>query len=163
MKKILSVVFYLVVVAMLGVIVARLFGIESRIVLSGSMEPLIHTGSVCFVNTNAKYEDVVVGDVVAFSSSAGDVTHRVISIQEKGFETKGDANEASDGISVTEKNFRGKTLFSVPYAGYAIHFIKRPVVFSVIVVIFVAFFIIDYIVSTDDNGSYKRSKKDKSK
>lgn len=163
MKKVLNVVFYLIVVAMLGVIIARFFGIESRIVLSGSMEPTIHTGSVCFVNTNAKYEDVVVGDVVAFSSPAGDVTHRVINITEVGMETKGDANEASDGISVTKGNFRGETLFSVPYAGYVIHYVRRPVVLSIIAVVFVAFFIIDYIVSTDDNVSYKRSKKDKSK
>ncbi len=61
------------------------------------------------------------GDVAAFRlSGGGQVLHRVIQVTEEGMETKGDANDLSDGISVTEGNYIGKAIFSVPALGYLI-------------------------------------------
>lgn len=45
-------------VLILGLLVIQMFGIKPYIVMSGSMEPTIHTGSVCFVNTIADYSDI---------------------------------------------------------------------------------------------------------
>ena len=47
------------------ILVLYLFGIVPYVVLSGSMEPTIDTGSLCFINKNAKYEDVKEKDNIA--------------------------------------------------------------------------------------------------
>lgn len=103
----------------------RLLGFVPYIVVSGSMEPKIHVGSLCIVNTKYKYDDIIEGDIIAYESVNGRlVTHRVIGIEESGFETKGDNNVLSDGITTTIKNFVGKTIFSVPKFGYLFQYIQ---------------------------------------
>jgi len=90
------------------------------------MEPKIQTGSLCFVDTNVCYEEIKEGDIVAFQTFTGSmVTHRVVSVTENGLETKGDANKVSDGVSVTQDNFHGKTIFSIPYIGYILSSMKQ--------------------------------------
>ena len=102
-----------------------LLGFRPYIVLSGSMEPQIHVGSICLVNTEAGYDDIHVGDIIAYEAGNGAlVTHRVITITAQGMETKGDANEVSDGITTTEENFHGKTVGSIPGIGYMVKSVK---------------------------------------
>ena len=106
-------------VLILGLLVIQMFGIKPYIVMSGSMEPTIHTGSVCFVNTSADYSDIKKGDIIAFQAAENMlVTHRAVAVSDAGIETKGDANKVSDGISTTKDNFIGRTVFSLPYVGY---------------------------------------------
>lgn len=96
-----------------------LAGIKPYVVKSGSMEPALPTGSLCFINHRAPYEKIQEGDLVAFRTSLGQkVLHRVIRVTDQGLETKGDANEVSDGISVTEENYLGKELGAIPGLGY---------------------------------------------
>jgi signal peptidase len=98
--------------------VFSMLGYKTYVVQSGSMEPYIQTGAMAIVNENANYDDVQIGDVIAFQSATGDkVTHRVIAITDEGMETKGDANDMSDGISTTRSNFTGITITSVPKLG----------------------------------------------
>ena len=67
------------------ILVLYLFGIVPYVVLSGSMEPTIDTGSLFFINKNSKYEDVKEKDIIAFKLSDGTlVTHRAIEITETG-------------------------------------------------------------------------------
>lgn len=97
--------------------ICKIGNIEPRIVLSGSMEPKIHTGSICFINKKVPYDKIKTGDIIAFKAGKNTmVTHRVISVTNAGFETKGDANKVSDGISTNKTNYRGKTILSIPYA-----------------------------------------------
>ena len=107
---------------------AYLMGYRAYIVMSGSMEPQISTGSLCLVDTNARYEDIRVGDVIVFGQYHGLVTHRVIAVTEEGLETKGDANEVTDGVRVNQTNFKGKTIGAIPGVGYFLHWLKRPLV-----------------------------------
>lgn len=96
--------------------ICKIGNIEPRIVLSGSMEPKIHTGSICFINKKVPYDKIKTGDIIAFKAGKNTmVTHRVISVTNAGFETKGDANKVSDGISTNKTNYRGKTILSIPY------------------------------------------------
>lgn len=90
---------------------------EIRLVQSGSMEPAIETGSIILIDKNVPYDEIIENDVIAFRVGNALVTHRVISITEKGLETKGDANTYSDGISTTEDNYYGKTVGSYPMLG----------------------------------------------
>ena len=94
--------------------VLMLLGFRPYIVLSGSMEPALHVGSICMVNTKAEYE----------AGNGALVTHRVITITAQGMETKGDANEVSDGITTTKENFHGKTIGSIPGIGYIVKSVK---------------------------------------
>ena len=70
------------------------------------------------------------------------VTHRVISVTNAGFETKGDANKVSDGISTNKTNYRGKTILSIPYAGYISMYLQstrgKIILVSVIVALFIS-------------------------
>ena len=105
--------------------VGQLTGVVPYVVLSGSMEPQIRTGSVCFVNTKASFEEIKAGDVIAFETVNGTlVTHRVIKIKDGAMETKGDANQVTDGFTTTKENFRGKSVFSIPCAGYVISWLQ---------------------------------------
>ena len=77
----------LICILMAGFLVPRLFGVTSFVVLSGSMEPVIPTGSAVFVNT--KDTDVEKGDIITYSLGVGDdetvyVTHRVFHVREDG-------------------------------------------------------------------------------
>ena len=123
-------------------------GIRPYITMSGSMEPEIMTGSVCFVNTKANYEDIQKGDIIAYETPIGGlVTHRVTEVTSEGLETKGDNNEVFDGISTTAENFRGKTLFSVPYVGYILKALQQPVNFIIVLVIVAGIFLFNVVDS----------------
>ena len=128
------------------ILVLYLFGIVPYVVLSGSMEPTIDTGSLCFINKNAKYEDVKEKDIIAFKLSDGTlVTHRAIEITETGIVTKGDNNDGADSNQVRKDNFVGKNLFWVPKVGYAVKAFQstkgKIIVITSIVLLFAAGFL----------------------
>lgn len=99
-------------------IIPTIIGIKPFIVLSGSMESTIKTGSVAYINTHVKAGDIQVGDIIAFNVENSQVTHRAIAINENNtFTTKGDANENEDLAPVKFEDYKGKTIFSIPYLG----------------------------------------------
>ena len=117
------------IIIILGIAFLFLYAIKIRpfVVESGSMEPKLHVGSVCFVNQRAKFEDIKNGDIIAFNATSSmKVTHRVVNISEEGLTTKGDANDVEDMLKVQKSMLIGKTLFSIPKVGYFIKFIQSP-------------------------------------
>lgn len=110
-----------------------------KIVLSGSMEPTIKTGSIILIHPEAAY---TVGDIVTFGKDTKTnipTTHRLVASHiENGilyFNTKGDANEDPDPDQITQKDIEGKVLFSIPYLGYVIDFAKHPLGFFLLVIV----------------------------
>ena len=146
MKKALRSLFDLacaaVVIAALLALILQIKGIQPYAVVSGSMEPDIHVGSMCFIDTEVPYSRIREGDVIAFSQSDFQVTHRVIGISDQGLETKGDANAHSDGITTTQKNYLGKNMGSVPYLGYVMAFLQTERGEIMVLTGLVAFFIL---------------------
>lgn len=121
--------------------------IKTLVVLSGSMEPAIHTGSVVIVKPSAGY---AVGDIVTFgniSKTSIPTTHRIAEISMQAgqpvYITKGDANNSNDQKSITNKDIAGKVYFSVPYAGYALSAARKPEGFVLLVILPVAIVIFD--------------------
>lgn len=111
----------------------RLIGLTPYTVLSGSMEPVYHVGSLIYVR-NVDTATLRVGDAITFYS-ANDVvvTHQIIEIltDEGGssglsFRTQGIANDIPDGGSVPESKVIGKPVFTIPLLGYVAHFIQNP-------------------------------------
>ncbi len=112
---------------------SRLLGYHVFAVLSGSMEPAYHVGSVIFVKS-VPTEDIQVGDPITFLVDDNvTATHRVVDIvpsesdpSELFFQTKGDANEAVDGNLVYWKNVIGIPVLTIPYLGYIVNYIQHP-------------------------------------
>ena len=119
-------------------ILLSFLGIKPYITVSGSMEPNIKTGSVCFVNHNVEYNNIDTDDVIAFKAGGTLVTHRVVDITEKGMITKGDNNEDRDSSITTKSNFVGKTLFSIPVIGYIVMFFKQQTGLYIIAIVLTA-------------------------
>lgn len=124
-----TVLVILVVILALLLVGVRLVGLRPMCVLSGSMEPTYHTGSLIYVKPSAP-EDVQVGDAITFvlNEDLDAVTHRVISIdaENEHFYTQGDANDAPDGAPVYFKNLIGRPVFTIPYLGYVSHWVSNP-------------------------------------
>ncbi|MBQ6897158.1 MAG: signal peptidase I [Oscillospiraceae bacterium] len=100
----------------------KFLGFEVYTVLSGSMEPVYHTGSVIYVK-DADADKLEEGDIITYSLSSNvTATHRIIElVTEDGdvkFRTKGDANNIADGSLVEKSQVIGKPVFSVPYLGF---------------------------------------------
>ncbi len=152
LNLLVNIIFYPMLTLIFVLLILFACGIKPYITMSGSMEPAIQTGSVCFVNIKADYDDMKTGDVIAYRTSAGGlVTHRVISVREEGLETKGDNNDVSDGVSTTALNFHGETLFSVPYVGYVLKALQKPVNFAMIIIVVIGIFLFNAIDSRCEN------------
>lgn len=108
----------LLVAAAAAVLVLLFLGIRPYAVITGSMEPAIPQGSICFVNSRAAFSNISEGDVIVFRRGELVVTHRAVRVDEAGVTTKGDANNAEDtGGKVTEENYVGKVVFWLPLIG----------------------------------------------
>lgn len=124
-------------------------GPKLLVVLSGSMEPSIHTGSVVVGIPKSQYK---VGDVVTFG---GDIrggvptTHRIVLSRTKEgvllFTTKGDANNTNDGKEIEQGDIQGKVLFSIPLLGYIIDFVRKPLGMIIVIVLPAVYIITDEI------------------
>ena len=118
--------------SLLGVtLLPSVLGYKTYVVLSGSMEPSIHTGSV-LVALPISPDSLKVNDVIVYNRSdvSESVTHRIVQINHEGdkpsFITKGDANQAADAWTVQYGDTAGKIVLSVPLLGYAYNAIASP-------------------------------------
>lgn len=102
-----------------------LFGIRSYVVLTGSMSPVIPTGSIAFMKPSDSYN---VDDVIAFHRGNIVVTHRIVQVVSKDggtyYKVKGDANKSADGELVAQKDIVGKGLFQAIYVGRIVMFAR---------------------------------------
>ncbi|NTW45471.1 MAG: signal peptidase I [Candidatus Moranbacteria bacterium] len=144
MKRFLSIVnglvmTLLVLVALLSLSSAfSVGGVRTFSVLSGSMEPTIHTGSVIVTVPASSY---AVGDIVTrrTENASVTVTHRIAEASEKGettmFRTKGDANDIADSETFPEADILGRVRFSIPWLGYVASFARTREGFLLLVII----------------------------
>ena len=123
----------LVVLLALLLVGARVFGLQVFTVLSGSMEPTYHTGSLIYVKKVDPYT-IQSGQVITFLLDEDTIaTHRVVAVvpdEEDAsvirFRTKGDANASEDGGLVHYKNVIGTPVFTIPKLGYVANYIQHP-------------------------------------
>ena len=143
MIKILYYIFGIAVSVIALLLIVSAFPIKGNyqvlIVLSGSMEPSIKTGSLVVVKPVSQYN---IGDVVTFgpvSKTKVPITHRIVDIRIQNgrsvYVTKGDANEEKATRAVLAKDVVGKAFFDVPFLGYALAAAKKPVGFGVLIAV----------------------------
>ncbi len=162
-----SILVALVVMLALLLVGARVIGLQVFTVLSGSMEPTYHTGSLIYVK-KVDPHTITEGQPITFMLDENTVaTHRVVGIvpDEEDptvirFRTKGDANEAEDGALVHYKNVIGTPIFSIPYLGYVADYIQHPpgmyIAISAGAVLLLLVFIPD-IFANDDKKEKKKA------
>lgn len=151
MKKLLNALNVLVTVVLVLVIAAAAFlafsarfskdkiptvaGHKVLTVLSGSMEPAIHTGDVVIIRPITPADEIKEGDVITFrTKEKADmlITHRVMGTVNvngvpKAYVTKGDANDSEDLSTVARDQVVGIYQWRVPYFGYVSNFMHKPV------------------------------------
>lgn len=145
----------------------RLVGLQAFTVLSGSMEPTYHVGSLIYVKS-VDYTQLQAGDPITFLLDEDTVaTHRIVEVvpDEEDpatlrFRTKGDANDHEDGSLVHYKNIIGKPVFTIPGLGYVSSYISNPpgtyVAISAGAVLLLLMFLPDLLA--DDSGEAKPKK-----
>ena len=154
----------LLAIALVGV---RLIGLKPYVVLSGSMEPTYHVGSLIYVKS-VDYKDLKVGDAITYMINQDTVvTHRIIEVlvdeadpDTIRYFTQGDANEVADGTSVHYKNIIGKPVFSIPYLGYVSNYIQNPPGMYVAIAVGAMMLLLVFLpdIFTDDGKEKKQRK-----
>ena len=172
LKKILNVIstilVAIVVVLALLLVGARFIGLNVYTVLSGSMEPTYHVGSLIYVK-DVDTDELKAGDVITYMLDEDTiVTHRIVDVIPDEtdpsiirFQTKGDANDSVDGSLVHYKNVIGTPVFSIPELGYLANYIQKPpgryIAISAGAIILLLVFLPDLF--SDDDKSEKKKKK----
>ena len=121
-------------------VLPTLFGLERYVIISGSMEPTIPTGSVVYDEV-VPVVDLEVGDVITFVPPpeygvTDPVTHRIVEIGvaaegssaagEPLFRTQGDANEYPDAWEmVLDQDEQARVKYHLSYVGYVYLFLSN--------------------------------------
>ena len=116
-----------------------LFGYRLFYVLTGSMEPTIHSGAVVLTKESDSY---VIGDIITFKSQNSEIlgqpnTHRIVDINDDGsFVTKGDANNIEDSTFVNFSEIYGKVVWNsgkLEWFGSLLAFLTTPFGFFIVI------------------------------
>jgi signal peptidase len=127
----------LVAILLAATFIPTIFGLESLVVASGSMNPAMAVGSVAMTR-EVNAQAISTGDIISFRhrGSAETTTHRVVNVKVEGtqviFTTKGDANTAPDPTPVVVDAKIHKVEYVVPAAGYAVRYARSPLGFVVL-------------------------------
>lgn len=155
-----------VVVGMYMFILPYVFHLQPYVVLSGSMEPMIHTGAVALIDISDT--DAEVGDVVTYKMDDGGlvqtggnnvinatsgvlVTHRIIEERDGFFVTKGDNNEVNDEKPVYPYQIVGTFKTSIPALGFLLVklTVKRTKYFAIGIIVMLNLAALMFSISAD--------------
>ena len=155
-NSVTTIILVIVVILALLLAGARLVGLQVYTVLSGSMEPNYHVGSVIYVK-EVDPATLKVGDPISFLISEKTVaTHRIIEVLPDEsdpnvirFRTKGDNNDIEDTNPVHSNNVLGKVVGTIPLLGYVSNFVQNPpgtyIALAAMAILILAVFVPDII------------------
>ena len=126
-----------------------IFGFRIFSVISGSMSGAIEKGDFILTQKVGK-ENLQVGDIISFISSAPDIkgevnTHRIVQIEGNTYHTKGDANSYIDKEIVKYEAIIGKVILHSSSIGKFILWAQKPknmlcfIIFPVLIIAFCDF------------------------
>ena len=130
--KLTSNIIVIIAVALAILLVGLKFtGLQIYTVISGSMEPTYHVGSLIYVK-KVDPSTLKVKDPITFELSDKTIaTHRIVEIVTDEtnpnvykFRTKGDANKDVDANLIEPNKVLGKAIFTIPYLGYVATYIQ---------------------------------------
>ena len=108
LKRIIDILFIIIIIILAGYFVLRLTGkIDLYQVKTGSMIPAIQVNDYIMITKTNDYKK---GDIVTFKYENTLVTHRIVEINENKVTTKGDANNTNDD-EIDIESITGKVIF----------------------------------------------------
>ena len=111
-----------IIVIILVYFTSGYFNYYAVAIASGSMAPNINKGDVVVIEKIDRYDNLKVGDVLAYNYEGKIIVHRIINIiEEEGkyyFYTKGDNNNSEDNFVIYEKMIEGIVNIKLPFIGY---------------------------------------------
>jgi signal peptidase len=124
-------------------------GYRVQVIVSGSMEPAIKTGSL-LLTRNPRPGSYVPGDIISFYPPSRErvlVTHRLLKVYQNASgvrvgETKGDANPVKDPWVISMGSVTGKGVVAVPYVGYLLRLLNTPLAFLVTTLVAFVYFVL---------------------
>ena len=123
--SILLVIIFILVGITLITSKTSLFGLQSFVVVSGSMEPFLPVGSIIYSLNSPSYQK---GDVISFKDGSRTITHRIAEIKNSSgnltYITKGDANKTVDPTPVLGNQVLGKEVLHAYHIGKLVYFTK---------------------------------------
>lgn len=151
MKNIIFKVFYILIIIYLIIFIPVLWGKKPLVIISGSMEPILKVGGILYYE-KINLDDFKKDDILVYRLNEHIVSHRIVNINEYGFETKGDNNISNDSYIVDKNNVIGRgNNWSIPYIGYYADFIYNHK-YLLIVMIILSYFNIWFNSRKDKNG-----------
>ncbi|TYS63975.1 signal peptidase I [Bacillus infantis] len=137
-----------------------LFGYEAKQVLSGSMEPVIPTGSIAIMKNSYKLKELRAGNIITYTKEDHSVTHRIVNINYQDdkmfFVTQGDKNQFPDKEAVLPQQITGlHTGIVIPKAGMLLSFINTKAG-TIFIIIFPGLIYLLYAVTIFKPTSYRK-------
>lgn len=140
MKKIGTILQYIVLAFLVLTLAARFFGVITYAVESDSMAPHMYKFSLVYVKILDADEQQNLDrfDVVVFNEKIKPVIHRIDVIDADGYiTTKGDNNESDDKNKLRKSEIYAKELFHIPLIGmFILSYIPILVVVGIVLIIF---------------------------
>ena len=151
MKNIIFKVFYILIIIYLIIFIPVLWGKRPLVIISGSMELILKVGGILYYE-KINLDDFKKDDILVYQLNEHIVSHRIVNINEYGFETKGDNNNSNDSYIVDKNNVIGRgNNWSIPYIGYYAVFIYNHK-YLLIVMIILSYFNIWFNSRKDKKG-----------
>lgn len=150
MKNIIFKVFYILIIIYLIIFIPVLWGKKPLVIISGSMEPILKVGGILYYE-KINLDDFKKDDILVYRLNEHIVSHRIVNINEYGFETKGDNNNSNDSYIVDKNNVIGRgNNWSIPYIGYYADFIYNHKYLLILLII------LSYFNSRKDKNGYEK-------
>ena len=135
MKNIIFKVFYILIIIYLIIFIPVLWGKRPLVVISCSIEPILKVGGILYYE-KINLDDFKKDDILVYQLNEHIVSHRIVNINEYGFETKGDNNNSNDSYIVDKNNVIGRgNNWSIPYIGYYADFIYNHKYLLIVMII----------------------------
>lgn len=133
-----------ILIGVLGIILMLylLLG-PARVVVSDSMAPTLRAGDVLWIRPISG--SIAPGQIVSYHIQGKLITHRVVALEGDALITKGDNNQEVDPWRVSVAEVVGSPVLRIPYLGYLIVFIKKPIGWLIFIVLPAGWVIIDEI------------------
>lgn len=146
-KGLQNILLVVAVILIASTVLCLAFKVKPCVVMSGSMEPKIMTGSLAFIKENETAPKE--GEIISFRKGEISVVHRIIKRTDGGYVTKGDANDVEDPGILKQKDILGSFLFSIPKLGYAVKFLQTIKGIGMTVCGILAFILFGFLVEKE--------------
>ena len=152
---ILSLICYVFIIFYAILCAPIIFKYKPLVVLTGSMEPKFKTGSIIYYKEVSE-DKLKVGDIITFKLGDNLVSHRIYSIENGLYETKGDANNTVDANKIKYSDIVGKDAdICIPYVGFYVKYINEHMFILIIVA---AILVSEFLLSNIGNNERGKEK-----